>query len=142
MFFYVYRRIVLLYQVSDKLLAVTLQHIDNRNLNHCVATRLLTHRSTGYINKYLTSKSRVVDAHSKLHALVLCLAANTLADKMNTMTHIAYSIYRRNSKYMSLVVGKVRVGLNGSCNVFKVGTILKLNVYHTAMQSLALRNSH
>ena len=33
----------ILYQVSDEILALTFEHIDYRNLNHCVASRLLTH---------------------------------------------------------------------------------------------------
>lgn len=32
-----------LYQVSDEILALAFEHIDYRNLNHCVASRLLAH---------------------------------------------------------------------------------------------------
>ena len=33
----------ILYQVSDEILALAFEHIDYRNLNHCVASRLLAH---------------------------------------------------------------------------------------------------
>ena len=61
---------------------------------------------------------------------------------MNAVSHVAHSVYRRHFKYVSLVVGEVRVGLDGCCDVLKLSSVLKFYVNHTAVQALTLRYSH
>ena len=75
--------------MTDKFLTTAGKHVDNRNLNHCVASWLLAHRSAGYVNENLSGECRVVDAHVELHALVLCLSAYALANKVYTVSHVA-----------------------------------------------------
>ena len=75
-----YLEIVKLYKMRDELLAVAFEIVNHWNLNHGVATRLLAHRGTGNVDKYLTGEGRVVDAHVELKALVLCLTAYALAN--------------------------------------------------------------
>ena len=74
--------------MSDKLLSVAWKIVDDRNLNHCIATRLLLHRCASNIYKNLSSKRRVVNLHVVLEQLVVSLARNTLADKVHAMTNI------------------------------------------------------
>ena len=57
--------------MTDKVFALTWKHIDDRYLDHCIATWLLTHRGAGHIDQYLTCEGRVVDTHVKLQTLVL-----------------------------------------------------------------------
>jgi hypothetical protein len=52
--------------MSDEFLGVAGKHVNDRNLNHRVATRLETHGSTGDVDKHLTSEGRVVDTHIEL----------------------------------------------------------------------------
>lgn len=47
--------------MTDKLFAVARQKVDNRNLNHCVGTRLLLHGSTSHTNKHLSGQCRIID---------------------------------------------------------------------------------
>ena len=75
-----YLEIVKLYKMRDELLAVAFEIVNHWNLNHGVATRLLAHRGTGNVDKYLASEGGVVDAHVELQSLVLCLTANALAN--------------------------------------------------------------
>ena len=63
-----------LYQVSDKFLSVARKIVDDRNLNHSVATWLLLHRCASNIYKNLSSKRRVVNLHVVLEQLVVSLA--------------------------------------------------------------------
>ena len=75
-----YLKIVKLYKMRDELFAVAFEIVNHWNLNHGVATRLLAHRGTGNVDKYLTGEGWVVDAHVELKALVLCLTAYALAN--------------------------------------------------------------
>jgi hypothetical protein len=79
--------------VFDEVGTIAGEHIDHRNLNHGVASGLETHRGASHVNQNLTREGRVVDAHVELQALVLSLAAHTLANEIHTMTHVANIIY-------------------------------------------------
>ena len=63
-----------LYQMTDNLLAVASEHVDNGYLGHGVATGLQTHGCASHIDKHLGGEGRVVDAHIELETLVLSLA--------------------------------------------------------------------
>ena len=63
----------------NKVGTVTRQHINDRNLYHCVASGLQTHRGTSNVYQNLTSECRVVNAHVEFQTLVLSLTAHTLA---------------------------------------------------------------
>ena len=45
--------------------------VDNRNLNHCIATRLLTHCGTRHTYQHLRGKRRIIDTHIEFEQLVL-----------------------------------------------------------------------
>ena len=116
---------------------VAWQHVNDRNLNHRVATWLQTHRGASHVDQYLTCQCRVVNLHIELHALVLGLSANTLADKVYAMSHIANVVDALNLEDMSLVVGKVWVCLDVLGNLLQCEAILQLNVNHTTMDAFA-----
>ena len=107
----------------DKVSTITWEHIDHRNLDHCVATWLQAHGSTSHVNQYLTREGGVVDAHIELETLILCLSANTLAYKVYTMAHIAYVVDALHLEYMCLVAGKVRISLDGSGYLVELGAL-------------------
>ena len=131
-----------LYQVLDEVGTVAWQHVDDRNLDHGVATWLQAHRGTSYVDQHLTSQCRVVNLHVELHALVLGLTADTLADKVYAMSHIANVINAFYLEDVCLVVGKVRVGLDVLSNLLQCEAILQLNVYHTTVDAFAQGDCH
>src|SRR5574344_1187621 len=99
--------------MTDKVFALTWKHIDDRYLDHCIATWLLTHRGARHIDQYLTCEGRVVDTHVKLQTLVLCLTAY-----------------------------KVRVSLGSLCHFVEARTLFQFYINHTAVDTLAFRNGH
>ena len=128
--------------MCDKALTIAWEHIDNRNLNHCVATRLLLERSTCYVDEYLCSKSRVVNLHVELEELVVCLTRNTLTSEVYAMTNIIECVNALYLEYVCLITCEVWVSLDSLCNLSKVSTFLKLYIYHTAVDTLTYRDSH
>ena len=122
--------------------AIAGEHIDDRNLNHRIAAGLKAHRGTGHVDKYLTGKGGVVDAHVELQALVLGLAADTFAYEVDTMTHVAHIVNALNLENVGFVAGEVGICLDGGCHLLEFGTIFELYIYHTAMDALAKRNGH
>ena len=96
----------------DEVGAVAWQHINDGNLNHGVAARLQTHRSTSHINQYLTRQGGVVNLHVEFQTLVLGLTADALADEVHTVTHIAYVVNALYLEHMRLIVGKIWIGLD------------------------------
>lgn len=90
--------------MSDKVLAVTRQIVNHRNLYHCVASRLLTHGSTCRIDKHLCSERRVVDFHIELKHLIMSLSRDTLACQVDTMTDIIEGVHTLHLEDMSLVI--------------------------------------
>lgn len=55
-----------LHKVLDEVGTVAGEHIDDGYLDHCVAARLQAHGGTGYVDEYLASEGRIVDAHVEL----------------------------------------------------------------------------
>ena len=90
----------------DEIGTVTREHVDDGNLDHRVAAGLLAHRSTGHVDEHLTREGRIVDAHVELQTLVLRLAADTLADEVHTMTHVAHIVDTLYLEHMSLIEAK------------------------------------
>ena len=124
------------------LLSVAIQQVDERYFNHCVATGCLTHCGTCTTHKNLGCERGIVDAHVELEQLVLCHSRNTLACEIHTMSHVKQVVHARNLLYVCLVVDKVWVGFNGSCNLIEVISLLNLNIYHAAVYACAYRNGH
>ena len=91
----------------DEVGTIAWQHVDDRNLDHRIAAWLQAHRSTGHVDQHLTSQCRVVNLHVELHALVLGLSADALANKVHAMSHIANVINALYLEDVRLVVGKV-----------------------------------
>ena len=131
-----------LYQMAYQILAIARQHIDNRNLNHGVATRLLMHGSTSHVDQHLTCQSGVVDAHIELQTLVLGFSTHTLAHQMYTMTHVTHIVNALHLENVSLVVGEIGVGLDGGSHILQLSTILQLYIHHAAMDALTQGDSH
>ena len=118
------------------------QHVDDRNLNHRVAAWLQTHRGTSHVNQNLTSQCRIVNLHIELHALVLSLSADTLADEVHTVTHIANVIDALYLEDVSLIVSKVGVCLDVLGDLLQCEAIFQLNINHTTMDAFAQGDSH
>ena len=133
---------IVLYQMLDKVGTVAGEHIDDGNLDHCVAAGLETHGGAGNVNQDLTSQGRVVDAHVELQTLVLCLAADTFAHKVHTVTHVAYIVDALYLEDMRLIAGKIGVGLDGCCHLFELGTVFEFYIDHAAMDTFAKGNGH
>ena len=55
-----------LHQMTDEVLAVAGQHIDDGNLDHRVAAGLQAHGGAGHVDQHLTCQGGVVDAHVEL----------------------------------------------------------------------------
>ena len=125
-----------LYQMLDEVSAITGEHVDDRNLDHRVATGLQAHGGTGYIDEYLTRQGGVVDTHVELQALILRLTADTLADEVHAVTHITHIIDTGDLEHVRLVRGEVGVGLDGGSHLVEFGTILEFHIHHTAMDTL------
>ena len=64
------------------------QHVDHWQLNHGVASWLLTDRGACHVHENLTGEGGVVDAHGELHALVLRRSANALTCEVNSVSHV------------------------------------------------------
>ena len=77
-----------LYECCYDFLTGSWQHIDNWNLWHGVAAWLQTEGGASHVDQYLSSESRVVDAHVELETLILSLARNALANEVHTMAHV------------------------------------------------------
>ena len=133
---------IFLYQVCNPLFTVARQKVDNRNLNHCIATRLLTHCSTCHTYQHLRSKRRVIDAHVEFEQLVLCFSGNALTGQVYTVSHIKQCIYARNKFHMRFVIYKIWIGFDGGSYFVKFVTIVQFDVYHTAMYARTGRNRH
>ena len=88
------------------------EHVDDGNFNHRVAAGLQTHRGAGNVDQHLTGEGRVVDLHVELQALVLCLTADTLADEVDTVTHVAHVVDILHLEDMRLVRGEIGVCLD------------------------------
>ena len=73
--------------MSYQLFLVAREHVDDWNLNHGVATRLLVHCGTCSVDEHLCCEGRVVDAHVELEVLVVSLAADTLAYEVHAVTY-------------------------------------------------------
>ena len=54
--------------MSDNIFALSCKHVDYRNFNHSIATRLLAHRSACHVYKDLAGQRRVVDAPDFVNA--------------------------------------------------------------------------
>ena len=78
----------ILHECGDKFLASAGEHVDDWNLWHGVAAWLQTEGGASHVDQYLSSESRVVDAHVELETLVLSLARNALANEVHTMAHV------------------------------------------------------
>ena len=62
------------HQTANPLVAVAREQVNDGNLYHRVASRLLTHGSSGHADKHLSCEGGIVDAHVELEELVLRLA--------------------------------------------------------------------
>ena len=78
----------ILHECGDNFLASAGEHVDDWNLGHGVAAWLQTEGGASHVDQYLSSESRVVDAHVELETLVLSLARNALANEVYTMAHV------------------------------------------------------
>ena len=134
--------ISVLYQVCNMLFPITVQQVNERNLNHCVATGSLAHCGTCTAHKNLGCERRIVYAHIELEQLVLCCARNALAGEVHAMSHVEQVVDARNLLDVCLVVDKVWVGLDGCSNLVKVVALLNLNIYHAAMYACANWDCH
>ena len=83
-----YLLITILHECGDNFLASAGEHVDDWNLGHGVAAWLQTEGGASHVDQYLSSESRVVDAHVELETLVLSLARNALANEVHTMAHV------------------------------------------------------
>ena len=102
---------IALNQSCNNILTATWQHVNDRNLRHCVASRSKAHTCTGHVNKHLCSKSRVINRHIEREMLVVGLTTNTLTSHVNAMTNIIQSSHTWYGKDVQLVVSKVIVSL-------------------------------
>ena len=134
--------IYVLYQVADEVLLVAWEHVDDRDFNHGVGSWLLLHGCTCHVDEDLCGEGRVVDFHVEFEQLIVSLATDTLANKVNSMTNIVEGINTRNLLHVSLVIHEVGVSLNGCFHRLEVGPFLKLYIYHTAMDACTHRNGH
>ena len=96
----------------DEVCAFAGEHVDDGNFHHRVAAGLQTHGSTGNVDEHLSCQGGVVDAHVELQTLVLCLTADTFADKVHAVTHVADVIDALHLEHVCLVGGEVGVGLD------------------------------
>ena len=133
---------ILLDKVCNMLLLITIQQVDERNLNHGVTTWALAHCSTCATYKHLRCECRVIDSHIELEQLVLCGSRYALACEVDTMTHIEQVVNRWYESDMCLVIDEVWIGLDGSSHLSEVIALLKLNVNHTAMDARTHRDCH
>src|SRR5574344_886363 len=113
-----------LHEMRDMQLPIAWQKVNNRNLYHSIAPRLLSERCSCHIHENLSCKSGIVDRHREFHTLVLGLSRNALANEMNTMTHVTNIVYRRNLENVCLIRSKIRVCLDGCSNLFETRTLL------------------
>ena len=103
----------------DDALAVSWQIVDDRNLYHRVASRLLTQGGTCHIDKHLCREGWVVYLHIELKQLVVGLAGHTLASEIDTVAYVVEGVHAVHLEHMGLVTGKVRIGLDGLYNLLK-----------------------
>ena len=134
--------LLFLHQVADELFAITWEHVEDGEFDHGVAARLLAEGCTSDIDQHLGGEGRVVDAHVELEALVLRLAADTLADEVDAVAHVTYLIDRGDLEHVGLVAGEIGVGLDGCSDGIEGGTILELDIDHAAMDALAEGDGH
>ena len=105
--------------MRDDVLACSWHHIDYRNLNHRIAAGLQTHRGAGHVHQHLTRQGGVVDAHIKLHALVLGLTRDSLAHQVDAMAHVADGINAVDGEHMSFIVSEIGVSLDVFGHLFE-----------------------
>ena len=134
--------LALLYQMRYMLLSIAIQQVDEWYLNHSVATWSLAHCCACAAHKNLSCKRRVVDSHIELEQLVLCHSRNALAGEVHAVTHVKQVVNARNLLHMCLVIDKIWVGLDCSCNLVEVVTLLNLNINHAAVYACTYRNCH
>ena len=128
--------------MCNVLFPIAVEKVDERNLNHCVATWLLAHCGACTADKNLRCERGVIDAHIKLEQLVLRCTRNTLTGEVHAVTHIKQVINARHLLYVGLVIDKIWVGLYGCSNLFKVAALLNLNINHTAVYACTHRDCH
>ena len=101
-----------------------MQQINHRNLNHGVASRLLTHGSTGTAYHYLSGQSRIVDAHIELEQLIMSRTTHPLAHKVHTMRHIIKCLHIVHHHHMRFIMRKIVVRLQQCLYLCRVNTFL------------------
>ena len=74
--------------MADELVAVAREIVNDRNLYHRIASRLLPHRGSRDIDEDLSGESGVVDRHIEFEALVLCLSRHAFTHEMHSVSHI------------------------------------------------------
>ena len=131
-----------LYKVCYQLLAVAVQEVEDGNLYHCVATGLLAHCGACRTYEHLSCERGVVYAHIELEQLVLGAARHSFAGEVYSVSHIQQLIYAGYVHYVCLIAHKVGVGLYSCCNLFKVVSLLELNVHHTAVYACTHGDCH
>src|SRR5574344_1976476 len=138
----VMKSIIYLYESLYQIIGIAIQHVDDRNLYHGVATRFAAERCTCNSNKYRSCQCRIVDGHIKLNALVLRTSGNTFTYKFHAMSHILQCIHTFNLHNVRFVMCEIVVSFD-SCSYFiKIVTLFEFNINHTAMNSRSQRNGH
>ena len=123
-------------------ITVARKEVYYRNLNHCVASRLLAHRSAGYTYQHLSRQGRIVDFHIKLEQLVMRLARYTFANQVHAVAYIVQVIHTSYLFHVRFVIHEIRVSLDGCFYLLEVGTFFQFYIHHTAMDSCTYRNGH
>ena len=82
-----------LHQMPNPLLAVARKEVDDRNLDHRIATRLLAHGGTCHAHQDLCREGGIVDAHVELEELVLRLAGHALAGEVHDGAEVSGLTY-------------------------------------------------
>ena len=128
--------------MSDELLTVTWEIVDDGNLNHGVATWLLLHGGTCNIDEHLSSEGRVVNLHIELEELVVGLATDALASEVDTVTYVIEGIDALYLEDMGLIVGEVWVCLDSLGDLSEVSTGLEFYIDHATVYAFAYRDGH
>ncbi len=124
------------------LFPVAVEQVNERNLNHCIATRLLAHCGTRAAHKHLGCERGIVYSHIELEQLVLCCTRDALACEVDTVPHIKQVIDTRHLFNVCLVIDKVWVGLDGCCHLIEIISFFNLNINHTAVYACTHRDCH
>lgn len=135
-------RATVLNESAYKVATLTREEVDGRNLDHGIATRLLTEHGTSARDENLTSEGGVVNLHEETEILVGCGAADAVADEVDTMANVVESLNRGNLDDVGLIVSKIVVGLDGSCNVLEFVALFELHINHATMDASAEGYGH